>query len=172
MLTLPFHNSIAQSSNVLFYDNFDDENYKTGELNYLSLNNWNIVDGSIDLIGNGFFDFFSNHGLYLDMDGSTDKAGTIETKNTFNLLPGKILLQFDLAGSQRQENPKNGPDTVLVKLGDIYSEKFTMGSRVPFQSIERTIPITQPTSAKLSFSQSGNDQVGLLLDNVKLTYLP
>src|SRR6476469_7361568 len=112
MMTLPFHDSISQSSTVLFYDTFDNENYKTGELNYLSLNNWNTVDGLIDFIGDGFLDFFSNHGLYLDMDGSTNKAGIIETKNTFNLLPDKILLQFDFADSRRQENPKNGPDTV------------------------------------------------------------
>ena len=39
------------------------------------------------------------NGLYLDMDGSTNEAGAIETKETFPLEPGEYILQFQVCGN-------------------------------------------------------------------------
>ena len=94
--------SISQpvAAATLLEDNFDAENSGTGTLNYSGLANWDVTDGSVDLIGNGFFDYLPGNGLYLDLDGSTGNAGKLESKTTYSFNPGDIVeLKFNLAGS-------------------------------------------------------------------------
>ena len=42
---------------ILLTDNFDGENGGVGSLNYNSFANWNVTGGTVDLIGNGYFEF-------------------------------------------------------------------------------------------------------------------
>ena len=56
----------SANAGVIFSDNFNAENGGTGVLNYNSFNNWTVTDGTVDLIGNGFFDFYPGNGLYVD----------------------------------------------------------------------------------------------------------
>ena len=65
----------AASATPIFEDNFDSENGGNGVTNYTGFINWTVTDGTVDLIGNGYFDFFPGNGLYVDMDGSTNNAG-------------------------------------------------------------------------------------------------
>lgn len=155
--------TLTDPSSVLFADDFDSENGGNGELNYFGFANWNVMAGSVDLIGNGFADFLPGHGLYLDLDGTTFAAGTLETKTTFTLVPATYRLQFSLAGSQLGQ-----ANRVDVTLGHVYSESFTLESDVPFTTITRDIVVSTETSGKLVFQAFGNDNIGLLLDNVRL----
>jgi len=150
---------------VLLDDNFDSENGGVGQDDYTGFANWNVVSGSVDLVGNGSDDFLPGNGLYVDMDGSMGAGGTLESKQTFTLQPGPYLLQFRLAGAQR---PDPNVNTVTVTLGTVFSESFTLANSDPFALISRTIFVTSATSAKLSFAQNGGDNQGLLLDNVTL----
>src|SRR5579862_1829881 len=59
----------AHAQVYLLNDNFNTENGGVGQLNYTGFDNWN-VSGAVDLIGNGFFDFYPGNGLYVDMNGS------------------------------------------------------------------------------------------------------
>jgi len=145
-------------------DNFNLENEGRGQLNYSDFANWDVTRGSVDLIGHDFHDFFKGHGLYLDLDGTTGNAGRLESKTRFRLDSGDYQLEFDLAG-----NPKSGPNTVTVSLGNLYSEDFTLEANEEFGTIARTIRVPTTTSAKLIFDHSGGDNEGLILDNVKLT---
>ncbi len=154
---------------VLLSDNFDAENRGVAQDNYAGFANWNVVSGSVDLVGNGVNDFLPGNGLYVDMDGSTNAGGTLESKQTFTLQPGHYILQFRLAGSQRSDPNIN---TVTVQLGTMFSENFTLANSDPFTLITRTIIVTSTTSAKLSFAQNGGDDIGLLLDDVKLSTGP
>ena len=149
---------------VLLDDTFDSEHGGEGQLNYSQFANWDVTEGTVDLIGHGFYDFFPDYGLYLDLDGSTSNAGRLESKTHFSLESGEYRLEFALAGS-----PTSGPNTVTVSLGDLYSEDFTLGVKEPFRTIARTIRVPTPTGAKLTFDHSGGDNQGLLLDEVKLT---
>ena len=147
--------------------------YGTGSSNFTGFANWTVTEGSVDLIGTdaagtAFSDLLPGNGLYLDLDGTVGNAGRLESRATFTLAPGDYELQFDLAGSQRSFG--NANNEVTVTLGD-FSETFTLSNSEPFSTISRTLIITDQTNAKLIFDHAGNDNVGLLLDNVLLTQL-
>lgn len=150
----------------LLADNFNDENGGIPELDYANFTNWDVSDGTFDLIGNGSFDFFPQNGLYVDLDGSTENPGILKSKADFTLERGIYYLQFDIAGSQRGDI-----NTVTVRLANVFSEQFTLESNEPFLTINRTIIVTEPITGHLSFelTAGGGDNVGLILDEVKLS---
>ncbi|HKY42860.1 MAG TPA: hypothetical protein VJM50_07170, partial [Pyrinomonadaceae bacterium] len=160
---MPEPRGIAEPGSILFQDNFDAENGGEGALNYFGLTHWNVTFGSIDLIGNGFADFLPGNGLYLDLDGTTGAAGTIESKQTFTLVPGTYRLKFSLAGSQRGD-----ANQVEVHLANVFTETFTPPSDAPFETVVRDIVVMTPTTGKLAFGSFGADNMGFLLDNVQL----
>jgi hypothetical protein len=150
---------------ILLSDDFNMEHGGAGIVNYARFAHWTVSNGAVDLIGHGFYDYFPQHGLYVDLDGSTAAAGTLTSRTTFPLAPGSYTLQFSLAGSQR-----NDTNTATVRLGDVYVEQFTLTSNEPFRVITRTIIIGKATHGDLSFvlTAGGGDYVGLLLDDVYL----
>jgi hypothetical protein len=44
--------------------------------------NWVIGRGTVDLIGNGYFDYFPGYGLYVDLDGSNFQASRMESRTS------------------------------------------------------------------------------------------
>ncbi|MBD2242745.1 PEP-CTERM sorting domain-containing protein [Nostoc sp. FACHB-888] len=151
---------------VLVEDNFNTENSGNRALNYNNFANWNVTNGTVDLIGNGFFNFFPSNGLYVDTDGSSSLAGKLESKETFAFNVGDILnLTFKLAGDQRN----NGFNSVAVSLGSLFNETITLPSTDNFTTFTRNITVTSATTGKLAFDGVGGDNVGLLLDDVKFT---
>ncbi|HYM30260.1 MAG TPA: PEP-CTERM sorting domain-containing protein [Candidatus Cybelea sp.] len=160
------------AAGVVFSDTFNAENGGTGALNYTGFSNWNVTQGTVDLIGNGFFDFYPGNGLYVDMDGSTGQNGGLTSKQTF--AAGSYILSFNLAGSARGDI-----NTVEVKLGSL-DQFITLGSSAPFNpAMSFALTITTPDA--LSFTQTdsctgsppsatchGGDNIGLILDNVTL----
>ena len=146
---------------------------------------WSVIEGTVDLLSDDpTFGFNSLCAAALgipvtsdmqcvDLDGTTNNAGTMETKETFNLLPGTVQLMFDLAGSQR--NLFVEPNTVTVSLstvgGSVFSKDFFKAFDDPFETITENIALTEATAATLIFDHAGGDNVGLLLDNVKLIQL-
>lgn len=150
-------------TSALIVDNFDAENGGAEVLSYTGFRYWNVTRGSVDLIGSGSkHDFLPGNGLYVDLDGYY-AGGRLESKVAFTLSPGTYALGFKLAGSQRGDT-----NVVTVRLGDLYSEQFTLTSATPFTTYTRTIQVSQQTTAHLSFDQGDNDGFGALLDAVKL----
>lgn len=152
---------------VIFSDNFDTESLG---LNAPSLSNWSITDGTIDVIGTGFFDLQPGNGHYIDLDGSTSNAGKL-TSSAISLLGGTTYdLVFSLAGSQRGDtNQVNfGIDTDNNGSIDIPGSQ-TLASSVPFTAFNLTFTALSSTNvARIVFDHLGGDNVGLLLDNVQL----
>lgn len=147
-----------------FEDDFDAENGGTGALNYSGFANWDVTSGSVDLIGNGFYDFYPGNGLYVDLDGSTADAGVQTTTMTFALPEGDYELSFDLGGSQRGDS-----NDVTVTLGGLYADTFTLASADPLGNV--SVPVAVPAGGALvtlSFENVGGDDSGAVLDNVKL----
>ena len=98
-------------------------------------------------------------------DGSTGNAAVMQTLASFNLLAGSTYtLSFDLGGSARWD----GDNSVTVSLGD-YSETFTLASNAPLTSYSRQISVTSNLTSSLMFDHAGNDNMGLILDNVALS---
>jgi len=157
------HQNKNMGPKILFMDDFNSENDGRGKLNYRGFENWEVSSGELDLIGNGFWDFHPDYGLHLDLDGSVNKAGTLQSKTKFRLLPGVYTLEFDLAGNfQRTVN------TVRVSMGDLYNEEFTLQAKEAFRKIKREINVSSVLEARLIFQHRGGDNFGLLLDNVRL----
>jgi hypothetical protein len=147
------------NAGVVFSDNFNTENGGVGVVNYAGFTNWTISNGTVDLIGNGYYDFLPGNGLYVDLDGSTNQAGIMIS---INLNPGTYILSFDLAGSQRGDT-----NIVDVSFGN-YTGAITMNSADPFTTFTTAVTVP-PGGSTMVFHNRGGDNVGALLDNVQVT---
>ncbi len=156
---------------VMFSDTFNAEHGGAGILNYASFANWDVTGGTVDLIGNGYFDFFPGNGLYVDLDGSTNDPGILSTKTSFNFTPGTYTLTFDLGGSARSGSPS---DTVYanIALGSLYNETFILPYNSPLTTYTRVFTVASATNGKISFENTGRDNMGAILDNVQLATVP
>jgi len=149
---------------VLFVDDFDAENNGVGIINWANWANWNVLDGCVDLHGNDFFDVQPGTGLYVDLDGTCDAGGTIETKAAFTLPPGTYVLEYWIAGNQRV----TVADTVNVSLGALFQEQLVLQPRDRFALRTRNITVASQTTARIRFQNLGGDLQGALVDLVRL----
>ncbi len=150
---------VARADTTLLQDNF---NAETPQLNKTDFANFNVSNGSVDVIG------FSGMGKVVDIDGSSGNAGRLESKSLFTLTAGNTYeLSFALF-------PNGTNNSITVMLGTAYNETFTSAQLIAlggnnFTAITRTITVLSTTSARLSFEDIlGMDNVGILLDNVSL----
>lgn len=158
--------TVTEPPTVLLEDDFNLENEGASKLNYTSFLNWDVIRGSVDLIGTPpYHDLVpAQYRIAVDLDGTTMHAGLLQSKATFSLSPGMYTLRFDLGGMPR-DTP---PNTVVVTLGDVYREQFTIGSFTPMVRYSRTIQVSSATTGKLAFDHRGGDNFGIVLDNVHL----
>ena len=154
--------SVVRAQTVLLEDNFDAENNGIPTINFFNFQNWTIEDGSVDLIGNGLYDYVPGNGLYLDLDGSTGNAVRLVSSNLFSFDVGDTInLSFDLLGKNSANN------NVEVSLGSLFSETFTDNDAGT--TILRTFEvISSANEVALIFDHAGGDNGGLFLDNVRL----
>jgi hypothetical protein len=138
---------------VLFSDTFDGEAQGLNQ----ALDNWMIADGTLDVVGPGFFDFHPGNGNYIDLDGSSGNAVTMFTNVGFG--GGAYTLSFQLGGSTRGDT-----NTVTVSLGT-FSTTITLDSADPMSTYTYNFTTT---AGFLTFAHDGGDFLGLLLDDVVL----
>ena len=113
------------------------------------------------MLGNGFFDAAPGNGLYLELDGSSNNAARLESKTAFSFAPGDtVTLTFDILGN------RGSNETLQVSLGSILNGTFTQND-VGLNTLNGTV--LSATSENLIFDHAGDDNNGLLLDNVVLT---
>jgi hypothetical protein len=157
---------VGQSNaTTIFSDDFNSENGGIGVFNYNFFANWSVSGGTVDLIGSpGFFDFFPQNGLYVDLDGTSFQTGTL-TSIGIPVAPGNYMLSFLLAGSQRGD-----VNTVQVNVsGGLASSTYTLASNVPLTLQTMPFTVLAPTTINLSFHNEGiSNNIGLILDNVTL----
>ncbi len=152
---------------IIFSDNFNTENGGAGTLNYNGFTNWVVTDGTVDLIGNGFYDFLPGNGLYVDMDGSSSNAG-IMTHN-FALAAGTYTLSYNLAGNHR--NSSSELVGVNVGLGSLVNVTHALNQNDPFTTFTQSFSVNSLTLASLSFVGFGGDNISMLLDNIVLEHV-
>jgi len=156
----------SSMATIVFYDNFDTENGGVGALNYTGFAQWSVSSGTVDLIGNGFFDFYPGNGLYVDLDGSTNNAGVL-LSNQVNLAAGLYDFSFMLGGNQR--GAANDVVGVQIVMGD-YSEIFNIASTQALTLYTRTVQAIMPGVLPINilFANAGGDNIGAILDEVKI----
>lgn len=157
------------NATIIFSDDFNGENGGVGLLNYNGFSNWNVSDGTVDLIGNGFYDFLPGNGLYVDMDGSTGNAGIL-TSNDIEVIAGTYFLSFDLAGNQRNDSPEFVAIEVEVMFGGLTSV-VSLNRNDPFTTFTESFLIVDDilSPIQIAFQGWGGDNIGMLLDNVSLS---
>lgn len=169
---VPVPEEVPYVGEVLLRDGFDRENRGRPTLMYDRFEQWDVVGGTVDLVGRGSdWDFQPGNGLYVDLDGDRPNgvdfdAGALVSRRTFRLEPGTYELRFRLAGSQRGDF-----NVVGVGLGPFYAEQVTLPSAAPFREYVRNIHVHEAGDANVSFENAGADGYGLLLDDVVLRRL-
>jgi hypothetical protein len=162
---LTFAPLTAASAATLFTDNFNGT--PTG-LN-ATPSGWIVSNGTVDIIGDGFFDFYPGNGNYIDLDGSSNNAGRIETVSTFDLVAGTTYtISFDYG-----KNAAN-PETLSFGLGASSGTlNLAAGTISNFLSFSFSfVAATDIAAAVLFFEAAGSDNQGPVLDNVVLTAEP
>ncbi len=158
----------ANSGNaaIIFEDDFNA--YSVGS-NWGGSANWTVADGTVDMLGLGYWDVLPGNGSYVDLDGSSLNAGVLSSI-VLDLQPGDYVLSFDIAGPQR--NP--GDNTVLVKVADglLVDETVDVTKDAPFTTITYAFTVNTATAGTVSFENLGGDNVGANLDNVSLDFTP
>jgi len=153
----------------IFSDNFDTENGGNEALNYNGLTQWTVSNGTIDLIGNGgTYDFLPGNGLYIDLDGTSNDAGDLMSLSIF-LTPGSYTLSYDLAGSQRSGS---AVDTVDVTFGGAPTVNHVLPYTQGFTNYSINLNVLVAGNVTITFQDSGTDNQGALLDNVRVVPTP
>ena len=181
LLTICLVPGVSRATTI-FSDNFNGE---TQSLNHSPFAQWTVTNGTVDVIGDGgtFALLPLGNGNYVDLDGTAKDPG-IMASTPFTLFAGQTYdFSFDYAGSQRGDTHSlfvgfdfnndglidfnsGGPIlNVLTGTGltSVFSS-FLQGS----DTTARIIFTQDPSNADAGISNN----IGLLVDNVKLTSVP
>ena len=153
------------SASTIFFDDFNSENGGVQLNNYDSFANWNVTRGTVDVITYNSVFYFLGSGIYVDMDGSTWSAGRIETKTTFDLLPGDYKLSFIASGNNRGRPT----DVMTISVGSVFSETLTIEPTEPLTVYQFNFHVDSATSGKIVFDHEGGNNCGIIIDDVLLT---
>jgi PEP-CTERM motif len=102
--------AIATPANagVTVIDNFDTEAGGGSSLNHTDLDNFEVTDGTIDVVRTPAFGITCAGGAgssCIDLDGSTNDSGTIVSRNSYAFNAGDLItLKFDMSGNQRNSS--------------------------------------------------------------------
>lgn len=156
---------------VVFSDNFDSYAQQLSVTNaVLASTGWtNGNSGTVDIIAypNPWGLPASSSGQYVDLGGSNDILGRLQTIQSF--AAGNYVLSFSLAGTQRI--PDN---TTTVKLGN-WSQNIFLPANGSFQTYTFGVSTTggvlsfEDTAQSPNTGYNGLGNVGNLLDNVVLS---
>lgn len=160
----------ASAATIIFSDDFDSETLK----NNGSLSNWNVSNGTIDVIGvGGPFDLYLGNGRYVDMDGSTRNAGRIETKSAFELIAGQTYELTFMYGRNTRGNNVDPTETLNFGFGS-WSDTLNIPSGAIASFLTRTVLFSFQTNVigSIFFEDLGADNQGVVIDNVSLSAVP
>lgn len=131
---------------------------------------WTVTDGTVDVIGgipSAYYDFYPMNGNYIDLDGSTGDAGRMTTTQVFNFVAGVVYRIYFTMG-------QNGAGTDTVKFGfDFLASSITNTGGIAPVMTDQFIDfsVMADVSSALFFEGVGNDNQGLVIDNVILKSL-
>lgn len=177
----------AANASLMFEDNFSaysEGTYSSGTSTNQLGSSWKVTHGSIDVVApGGIWESLNQpgHGAFIDLDGSTGESGRMVTLDKFLFESGVTYnLSFDLAGSHRW-NQTNKALSFVTTIGDgingnpLLKELITLESDEDFDTFSYTF-VGTGYEGRIGFNANRgatqDDNVGLLLDNVKLQAVP
>lgn len=149
---------------LLFSDDFNEADITSQHTNFTSLDNWDVVDGTVDAYVDGGFGLPCLSAGCLDMDGSSVNGGRIETKTTFNFLANST---YHLTIGYRG-NARGGDDDITIGFTSFGSGTIPVNWAVDWTTTGLSVWSSSDWSGKLFVETSSNDNVGPLLDWVTL----
>jgi hypothetical protein len=156
-----FANPAHASSVTLLSDNFDTENDGVGTLNYSGFANFTVSNaaagGAVDLVGNGFQDYWTGNGLYVDICGTSTACGVLTTNQVF--AAGNYTITLKLAGNARVA----ASDTTLVGFGT-NSTSYTLSENQ--SPVDEIWNVTLTSPGYLSIGDTG---IGTYVGNFLLS---
>ncbi|WP_343732891.1 DUF642 domain-containing protein [Duganella sp.] len=155
----------SQAAVTVFSDNFDADRTTNNATQFV--HGWTVSNGTVDLDGQGFVhNELPGNGHYVDLDGSTMKAGLLS--NSISLTAGlDYTLSFGLAGNQRNW----GNDTVDVSFGNVH-HTYVMHQADALTTYTIDFKPTVSAVYQFSFQNRGGDNRGAFLDNVTISAVP
>ena len=188
-----FGASGAIASTVLFTDNFDSEVAPTPPgwvANYTSFANFFVGGGTVDLLGPSNPFGLTGSGNFVDLDGSTNQGGFLETIPQFSFAAGETLtLDVLVSGNQRTGTdglfagfrfftPRDiagvsttgftstqTPDVPTLELLGIAA----VPTNSPYQNYTISFRALSAGKASALVGTTSNDNIGPLLDQVTLS---
>lgn len=155
-------------ADVIFSDDFDTSGGSI--LNWDGGANWSVMNGTVDLVANGEYSIncLFNTGHCVDMDGSTGRAGELMSIDLGPLAAGDYVFSYWLSGNQR-----NGATDIVVAMsfgsgGHVTSATHSLAGDT-WQQFSQSFTLASVTDPLyLDFSGIGGDNIGVILDNVRL----
>lgn len=166
LLTAISWSQSAAAAVVVFFDDFDST---TQGLSLTDLPNWTVT-GSVDVIGQGSaFDFYPGHGNYVDLNGSNNQIGQLESKTVFGA--GTYTLSFLLGGSTGSGGDTSSKATQVSFGVGGFSQLITLAPDAGLNPYSFTFTTA---GGNLFFTSvaGGNPNVGNILDNVQVSAVP
>lgn len=170
--------TVAAQALIIFEDDFNSENGGSSAINYDSFANWNVVNGSVDIVSSGGWGL-SGDGSFVDLDGSTSDSGRLVSKQRFTFESGvNYRFSFRLSGDQRNDG-ENYIRSIITSIevpldGSVphYVNQFiAMDSNDGWTDYSFDF-LGQGLDGRIVFRadirDNYNDNVGLLLDDVVL----
>lgn len=149
---------------ILIADDMDNENGGQAMQNYAGFASWVVVDGCVDLHGPGSIDPRPGNGLYVDMDGSCGRAGTIESRQALDLPVGTYAVECVLAGNSQAA----GADTMVVSVGELFRHEIVLDWTQPFHAMRLDFDVASAATARMRVQHLGGDDQGILIDAIRL----
>jgi hypothetical protein len=154
----------AHAAAPVYSDNFDSDVQGTN----VGVAGWTLTGGTVDVVpvGTDFHFLSAANGNYVDLDGSSNQAGTL-TKTLTGLADGEYALTFELAGNQRD----GGVEATTVTISGALAPTVITPARND-DSFFTVIGYATGGTLSFSFHDASTDNVGSLLDNVSVTAVP
>ena len=136
-------------------------------MDYATFVNWEIVEGSVNLLGPGLRDFLPGNGLYIELSGQSHTV--IRTIDTFDVVAGQTyLISFKAAGNQQSEASQS--ITVSLRVGDtkVFEQTVFPAWNDVFQTYNFNFTAAFDAPVRIYFEQNyaGTIVPGTMLDDI------
>jgi len=167
VFSILIYNSCKNASQVNFTEFFDKDEPK---MKTNKMNNWEIIDGTVDIIGSDTNqDFLKIGKTYIDLDGGSKNGAKIRSKTKFNLVKSQdYTLNLRIAG---QPLRNRGDNLVKISMGNQIDTTLSVKALSQLKEYNFEFKSVNNNSVQIIIEDLGNDNLGALLVEVSFKSL-